>query len=71
MWGEILKIWRAQLLDVYCGIMKKKKMMENIAQRKTVRTENEPISISQMTFHNSLGPNGTVITLVSGKAGRE
>ena len=24
MWGSFLKIWRAQRLDVYCGIMKKK-----------------------------------------------
>ena len=30
-----------------------------------------PICIEQMTFKKPLGPNDTLITMVSGKAGRE
>ena len=33
------------------------------------QNENEPISIEQMTFWRPVGPNGTVINMVSWKAG--
>ena len=56
---------------VYRGFMNKsdKHCIENRAQRKADKTENEQISIEQMTFQKQLGPNGTVITMVSWKAG--
>ena len=42
-----------------------------MAQRKTEKTGNGPICIEQMSFLKPLGPNGTVITVFSRKAGRE
>ena len=67
MWGDSLKNWRAQRLGVYRGFMNKcdKHCIENMAQRKAEKTENEPISIEKMTFQKPLGPNGMVITMVS------
>ena len=68
MWGDSLKNQRAQRPRVHCGIMKK---VIKIARRKEKQTANGPICIEQMTFQKTLGPNGTVITMVSGEAGRE
>ena len=42
-----------------------------MAQRKTEKTGSEPICIGKMSLQKPLGPNGTVITMVSRKAGRE
>ena len=38
-------------------------------QRRTEQSENEQISVEKMTFCKLVGPNGTVITMSSGKAG--
>ena len=64
-WGEILKNRRAKRLDVYRGFMNKcdKRGIENMAQQKIEKTENEPTSIEQMTFKKTLGPNDTVIAI--------
>ena len=66
-WGDFLKNWRAQRLGVYRGFMKKgdKHIIQNITQRKAEQTENEPILSQQTTFQKTVGPNGTVISMVS------
>ena len=40
-----------------------------MAQRKTEQAGNEQIFIPKMTFKKTTGPNSTLITIVSGKAG--
>ena len=40
-----------------------------MAHGRTEKTEIEPISIGKMTFWKPLGPNGTIIIMVSWKAG--
>ena len=38
---------------------------KNIAQKQTRKTDNEPIFIDKIRFVLTLGPNGTVIIMVS------
>ena len=51
--GDSLKIWKAQRLDVYCGIMKKViKRLYGKQHTGKQKTEKEAISINKMTFRN-------------------
>ena len=42
-----------------------KHIIQNITQRKAEQTEHEPILAQQTTFQKPVGPNGTVITMIS------
>ena len=60
-------------MDVYCAVMKK---VINMLYKKehtetTEKTNNGAISTETMVFFKPLGPNSTVIIVVSGKTGRE
>ena len=46
-------------------------LIEKKAHRKADKTESEPICIEEMSFQTPLGPNGTVINMVSATTGRE
>ena len=67
MQGENLKKRRARRLGVYRGSIQKnnKNVIYNIAQKKVEQIETVPISVEEMTFSKPVGPNGTVITMVS------
>ena len=73
MWGDFLKNRRAQRLCVHCGIINNcdKTCIQNIAQRKAGKMESEPMIIEKTTFKKTPGPNGTLISMVSWKAGAQ
>ena len=63
----------AQRLGVYCGIMKNsdRKVTWNIAQRRAGKQKTRQSASNKGPVTKPLGPNGTEIIMVSGKAGRE
>ena len=69
MWGWVSKKVEGSKVRRLLWTNKKKHKTQHKEIQKT--SENESISIQKMTFEKTPGPNGTVITMVSGKAGRE
>ena len=66
MWGDFLKNRRAQRPGVDCGIINHcdKTVYKTQHKENQKQKANEPIFIEKITFSKTLGPNGTVITMV-------